>query len=307
MKTLLQRPWIWALFGILVLWILLSIGAGRVNLGNLTGNLAAAALLCVVAIGQTFVVTTGNGAVDLSIPSVMTLSGFVATSVTNGQDARLPLGILAIAALGIGVGWVNASIVNRLRIPPIIATLAVGYILVTATLIYNRGFTTYAVSPLLAYIASGRVVGIPIILLLAIALTAAASWFMHGTVYGRQLSAVGQNSRAAYFAGIKVRNYARSLHLERLSRCFGRAVAFRTSERGVPRNGHSFSSPIGWRCRRRRIIDRRRNGNAPRHPPWFNLSRDDCHDYGRAPRPGRIPGHDSRDSHHPRARRCRSS
>jgi ABC-type xylose transport system permease subunit len=61
-----------------------------------------------------------------------------------------------------------------------------------------RGFTTYAVSPLLAYIASGRVVGIPIILLLAIALTAAASWLMHGTVYGRQLSAVGQNSRAAY-------------------------------------------------------------------------------------------------------------
>ena len=134
MKTLLQKPWIWALFGILALWILLSIGAGRVNLGNLTGILAAAALLCVVAIGQTFVVTTGNGAVDLSIPSVMTLSGFVATSVTNGQDARLPLGILAIAALGIGVGWINALIVNRLRIPPIIATLAVGYILVTATL-----------------------------------------------------------------------------------------------------------------------------------------------------------------------------
>ena len=99
MKTLLQKPWIWALFGILALWILLSIGAGRVNLGNLTGILAAAALLCVVAIGQTFVVTTGNGAVDLSIPSVMTLSGFVATSVTNGQDARLPLGILAIACV----------------------------------------------------------------------------------------------------------------------------------------------------------------------------------------------------------------
>jgi ribose transport system permease protein len=76
-----------------------------------------------------------NGAADLSIPSVMTLSGFVATSVTNGQDVRLPLGILAIAALGIGVGWINALIVNRLRIPPIIATLPVGYILVTATLI----------------------------------------------------------------------------------------------------------------------------------------------------------------------------
>jgi ribose transport system permease protein len=123
------------------------------------------------------------------------------------------LGILVIAALGIAVGWINALIINRLRIPPIIATLAVGYILITATLIYNRGFTTYAVSPLLAYVASGRVMGIPIILLLAIALTALASWFMHKTVYGRQLSAVGQNARAAHFAGINVQQTTRIAYL----------------------------------------------------------------------------------------------
>jgi len=204
MKKLFEQPWIWALLGILALWILLSIGVGQVNLENLSGIVASAGLLSVVAIGQMMVVTTGNGAIDLSIPSVMTLSAFVVTSVTNGQDARLVLGLAVVAALGVGVGWVNALIVNRLRIPPIIATLAVGYILTTATLIFNRGFETYNVSPLLAYIASGRVSGVPIILLLAVALTWATSWLLHTSVYGLKLSAVGQNQRAAYFAGIRV-------------------------------------------------------------------------------------------------------
>jgi ribose transport system permease protein len=204
MKKLFEQPWIWSLLGVVGLWILLSIGTGQVNLGNLTGIVASAALLCVVAIGQMLVVTTGDGAIDLSIPSVITLSAFVLTSVTNGQDARLALGLLVVVAIGAVVGWLNALIVNSLRIPPIIATLAVGYILTTATLIYNRGFTTYAVSPLLAYVASGRIFGFPLILIFAIVLTWGISWLLNSSVYGRSLSAVGQNRRAAHFAGIRV-------------------------------------------------------------------------------------------------------
>jgi ribose transport system permease protein len=213
MKRLFEQPWIWALLGVFGLWILLSIGTGQVNLGNLTGIVASAALLCIVAIGQMLVVTTGNGAIDLSIPSVITLSAFVLTSVTNGQDSRLALGLVVVAAIGALVGWVNALIVNGLRIPPIIATLAVGYILTTATLIYNRGFTTYAVSPLLAYVASGRVLGIPLILILALILTYAISWLLNTSVYGRNLSAVGQNRRAAHFAGIRVEPTTRTAYV----------------------------------------------------------------------------------------------
>ena len=213
MRRLFEQPWIWALLGVVGLWVLLSIGARQVNLSNLTGIVASAALLCVVAIGQMLVVTTGDGAIDLSIPSVITLSAFVLTSVTGGQDARLVLGLAIVAAIGAGVGWVNALIVNRLRIPPIIATLAVGYILTTATLIYNRGFKTYAVSPLLAYVASGRLFGIPLILILALVLTGVTSWLLHASVYGRSLSAVGQNRRAAHFAGLRVEATTRTAYV----------------------------------------------------------------------------------------------
>jgi ribose transport system permease protein len=89
MKRLFEQSWVWALLGTLVLWTLLSAGSGQVSIGSLSGILASAAVLCVVAIGQMLVVTTGDGAVDLSIPNVMTLSGFLATSVISGNDSQL--------------------------------------------------------------------------------------------------------------------------------------------------------------------------------------------------------------------------
>src|SRR5215831_13163675 len=73
----LAQPWIWALLGIFVLWALLTAGAGHVSISNLSGIVGSAGLLTLVSIGQMFVITSGEGAVDLSIPSVMTLSGFV--------------------------------------------------------------------------------------------------------------------------------------------------------------------------------------------------------------------------------------
>jgi ribose transport system permease protein len=204
MKRIFDQPWIWALLGILVLWSVLSFGSGQISVANLSGILGSAALLCVVALGQMFVVTTGNGAVDLSIPSVMTMSAFLGTSFVNGDNNRLAAGLLVVLALGLSVGWLNAAIVNHLRIPPIIATLSVGYILTTATLLFNRGFHTYAISPGLVYLASARLADMPVLLLFAFLLTLGVLFLLDRTVYGRSLAAVGQNAAAAHLAGIQV-------------------------------------------------------------------------------------------------------
>ena len=64
MRRFFEQPWVWALLGTLLLWTVLSAGSGQVSVGSLSGILASAAVLCVVAIGQMLVVTTGNGAVD---------------------------------------------------------------------------------------------------------------------------------------------------------------------------------------------------------------------------------------------------
>ena len=86
MKKLFEQPWIWSLLGVVGLWILLSIGTGQVNLGNLTGIVASAALLCVVAIGQMLVVTTGDGI------EVMIRQPPAATSNPPGPDEPVSMG-----------------------------------------------------------------------------------------------------------------------------------------------------------------------------------------------------------------------
>jgi ribose transport system permease protein len=205
MRKFFEQSWVWALLGTLLLWTLLSAGSGQVSIGSLSGILASAAVLCVVAIGQMLVVTTGDGAVDLSIPNVMTLAGFLATSVISGNDGQLLNGLAVVVLLGSTVGILNALTINHLRIPPIITTLAVGYILTTGTLIFNRGFRTYAVSPLLVSLASTRIADIPVLLILALAASFLAYLLLHRTVYGRSLAAIGQNSDAAYLAGVRVK------------------------------------------------------------------------------------------------------
>jgi ribose transport system permease protein len=206
MRRFFEQPWVWALLGTLLLWTVLSAGSGQVSLSSLSGILASAAVLCVVAIGQMLVVTTGDGAVDLSIPNVMTLSGFLATSVINGQDSQLVSGLAVVVLLGSAVGIFNALTVSHLRIPPIITTLAVGYILTTGTLLFNRGFRTYAISPFLVSLVSTRIADIPALLILALVLSFLAYLLLHRTVYGRSLAAMGQNSGAAYLAGVGVKS-----------------------------------------------------------------------------------------------------
>src|SRR6201994_904721 len=112
MRRFFELPWVWALLGTLLLWGILSVGSGQISIGSLSGILASAAVLCVVAIGQMLVVTTGNGAVDLSIPNVMTLSGFLATSVINGQDNQVISGLAVVVFLGGVVGILNALTIN---------------------------------------------------------------------------------------------------------------------------------------------------------------------------------------------------
>jgi ribose transport system permease protein len=135
----------------------------------------------------------------------MTLSGFLATSVVNGQDDRLLSGLAVVACFGGAVGILNALTINHLRIPPIITTLAVGYILTTGTLLFNRGFRTYAISPFLIALVSTRFADIPALLILALVLSFLAYLLLHRTVYGRALAAMGQNSGAADLAGVRVK------------------------------------------------------------------------------------------------------
>jgi ribose transport system permease protein len=199
-----SQRWIWSALAVLIFWAALSIVTDRFSVASLSGIVLSASYLSIVGMGQMFVVTTGRGNIDLSIASVVTLSAYVALLTIGGRDANLLWGILAALGLGLVVGCFNAALVVRLKVPAIIATLATGYVLATATLLCNRSIHGFAVSPALRAVAAGRILGAPIMLLVCIGLIALAEFVLRRAVYGRTLSAVGQNRIAARLAGIPV-------------------------------------------------------------------------------------------------------
>jgi ribose transport system permease protein len=199
-----NNRWSFSALGVSVLWVLLSVITSHFNLNSLSGVASSASFLVIVAIGQMFVVASGSGNIDLSIPSVMTVSAFVTLILSQGTNFGLLLALPAVLAIGLATGATNAFLVVKLRIPAIIATLAVGYVLDSATLIANRELDIFTVSSVLRGISSSKVAGVPIILVLALALIAAAGAIIKGTSYGRTLMAVGQNATAAHLAGARV-------------------------------------------------------------------------------------------------------
>ncbi len=193
--------WSFSAIGILLLWAMLSLATARFSLSSLSGVASSASFLAVAAIGQMFAVATGGGNVDLSIPSVVTLAAFLTMIVSGGSDAGLLAALPLVLSVGLATGAINALLILWLRIPAIIATLAVGYVLDTAALLANRRFTTFAVSPILRALASAHIAGVPMILLLAGALAACSAALIGRTSYGRTLMALGQNEVAASLAG----------------------------------------------------------------------------------------------------------
>ncbi len=198
-----RNRWIWSLLGVLILWALLSAVTSQLSLSSLSGVAISSSFLALVALGQMAVVTTGDGNIDLSIASVMTLSAYIALIVIGGHDSRLFLGVVVTLGLGLFVGAVNAALVLVARIPAIIATLATGYVLATASLLANRAIPGFTIAPMLRAVATARIGGVPIMALVAVIAVIAASIVLTRTAYGRTLSAVGQNARAARLAGVK--------------------------------------------------------------------------------------------------------
>lgn len=201
-RTLSDKNWIWAVMGTVVLWVTLGIVSKNMNMESLYANAYTASYLGLVALGQMIVITSGRGAIDLSIPGVITLSAYVSMGVVNGSDGRLLIGLAAVIVLGVAIGLLNGTLVVFVKIPPIIATMAVSYILITLTLIYNRGFAVFKICPILLGVTRDRLFGIPVMIFIVIAAALVVGFIVKRTTYGRALLAVGQNIDAADLAGV---------------------------------------------------------------------------------------------------------
>lgn len=204
-KSLPQKyHWFWAVSASILMFAVLSIVTQKFTYASFTANFNIACYLAICATGQMFVITTG-GAMDLSIPNMITLSAFLSMGLINGDNKNFFPVLLLMVVLGIIVGFINALLVIKVKIPAMIATLGVGYILSTFTQLYSRyNFSTMSLCGIMKSCVTFRILGIPLICYLVVAMVICVTFLFRTVTYGRALMALGQNRNAAELAGINV-------------------------------------------------------------------------------------------------------
>jgi ribose transport system permease protein len=175
---------------------------------NLTNVLRQITVNAIMAVGQTFVIITAG--IDLSVGSIVGVSGVVAAIVANSLHMSSPFVFVVtlFAALGVGAlsGYVNALPVVRLNLPPFITTLAMMQVARGLAYILSHGQPVpLQNSAPFDWLGTGAFAGIPYQVIVMAVVAIAFAVILGRTAYGRYVLALGGNEEAARLAGIDTR------------------------------------------------------------------------------------------------------
>jgi ribose transport system permease protein len=200
----IRRPWLGSWLAAGLAWAAtVAVGQGQGSGDLLSAALSFAAFTVLVSLGQMLVITAGPGNADLAIPSSIALASAIGMIVMNGDDRMIVPGLLAGIGAGAAVGLFNFGLIRLLRIPPIIATLSGSLIVMSVAISVGRGLKIKP-PPAFSELVALRILGVPLLALVALAATVAVWLLVERTVLGRSLTAIGQNRRAAHLAGVNV-------------------------------------------------------------------------------------------------------
>jgi len=194
---------IWIATAILFIVCMVAV-PNSVSHSSLMAMLPYAAILAVVAAGQTLVAQQGG--IDLSVPGMVSLGAIFVTKIPDQAPNLMIPAIIASIAAGVAAGVANGLCVAIGRITPIVATLGMNAILMGFIQWYSRGFPT-PIAPSLGDWAVSQVYGIPVIAVAAAAILAAVQLVLRLTTVGRRFEAVGANPLAAAAAKIHINSY----------------------------------------------------------------------------------------------------
>ena len=139
-----------------------------------------------------------------SIIAVQYMSANVTETMTNGQVGGVMLvAILFAVAIAVVGGIINALLVSRLNIPPVMATIAMQLVWKGFSTALTKGYAVKGLPALYTEIGHMELFGfLPVPLLVFIVLFAIAAFLLKCTVYGEKLYMVGNNQKAAHFSAI---------------------------------------------------------------------------------------------------------
>ncbi|MFV0430686.1 MAG: ABC transporter permease [Alphaproteobacteria bacterium] len=211
-------------FGIVIAFFALSLilsfaSEYFLTTGNITNVLRQTSINGILALGMTCVILTGG--IDLSVGSVVALSGVVSASFATRSTLMMvdgaPYPLLLVLCIGIAVGAacgaINGVLIAYFRIPAFVTTLGMLSAARGMTELYTNGQPVPNLAPSFRFIGTGLVYGIPLPVIIFLSLCLVIWILLKKTCFGRYIYAVGGNERSARTSGINTKRIIFSVYV----------------------------------------------------------------------------------------------
>ena len=234
-------------FGIVIILILLValfsvLNAKFISIDNIVNILRQVAITGIIAVGMTMVLVTGG--IDLSVGSVAGMGTvFCAMMLLGGMP--WPVALLICVVGGFVIGVINAFLINRLSIPPLIATLGMCTSLRGVCYLVTAGKPVFGFPGDILFLGKGSVLGIPWPVIIMVIVFILGILFLQKTRYGTYIYGIGGNEEACRLAGVNIKKlkyfiYMFSGFLAGLSAC----VLLSRVNSGQPKAGTGFEFEV---------------------------------------------------------------
>jgi ribose/xylose/arabinose/galactoside ABC-type transport system permease subunit len=238
--VLIRKVWPWVFFVVMVSsFTIVSRSLNDVNFlspRSIQGILVYATQILLVALGETLIIIAAG--IDLSSGYVLGLSAVVAAEIMKALYAAGVAPVLTVIAGMVGgiliciiPGWINGALVARVKVPPFISTLGLGYGVYGVALLISGGYPVANQPPYLGQIGNGYLLYywpdhgfsffkvpamatpadlasivplVPNVVLMSLIVTVVCWFVLAKTQFGQHLYAIGGNFEAAVRAGIPV-------------------------------------------------------------------------------------------------------
>ena len=176
------------------------------NPANLSLITQQVAVVGTLAIAQTLIILTAG--IDLSVGAIMVLSSIVMAKLS--ADSGMP-GLLALLlgfTVGTACGFINGTLVTRLKLPPFIVTLGTLYVFFAINLWFSESETIRGTDMSSLLLWTGNTIDfgdtrITYGSILMLVLFAVFAWVLKNTAWGKHVYAVGDDAEAARLAGVR--------------------------------------------------------------------------------------------------------
>ncbi|WP_394914025.1 ABC transporter permease [uncultured Robinsoniella sp.] len=187
----------------LILFVLLTVITNTFFTSrNLINVLKQVSINGIISVGMMCVLLTGG--IDLSVGSIVALSGIVATTFAHPGEYPVIIPIILGVLAGAACGVVNGTLVAFLNLPAFIATLGMLSVSSGVALVLSKGRPISNLSEQFRYIGGGSILGLPILIYILAAVFLIGYLILSWTKFGRYLYAIGGNEEAAKASGLSV-------------------------------------------------------------------------------------------------------